>query len=264
MTAGERIAVAEWPGTDVTTRLVGSEAVVYVGSLLACHVRLAAAVSLLSPSERTRFEAYANAVVSRRFAVGRAALREALGQALGVPPADVRLREGRHGKPVLSTAAGRPLWFSVAHCEEVLLIALSRRADVGVDVERVRSIEHWERVAERVLDPQELRQLRREVDCGEDAGEAFLGHWCRVEAELKAIGCGIAGLEAHRAGRRPPGLRVTDLGAVALPRELGASGARYRAAVALCSPRFDGASQTATAVAQAAAPTIPPATASTA
>jgi hypothetical protein len=114
---------------------------------------------------------------------------------------------------------------------------------VGVDVERVRAIEQWERVAGRVLDPAELRQLQADVARGADPGAAFLGHWCRVEAELKAIGCGIVGLEAHRAGRRPLGLRVADLRELPVPGELVAGGARYRAAIALGAPGVVGARQ---------------------
>ncbi len=243
MTTALRVVVARWPAAEVPERLGACDALVFVASLHGHAARQRAAEAVLSAPERVRYEAYGNPVVARRFAIGRAALREVVGAALDVAPSDVPLRDGAHGKPVLGRAAARSLWFSVAHCEELLLIALSRCSDVGVDVERVRAIEHWERVAERVLDPFELRQLRHDVAAGEDAGVAFLGHWCRVEAELKAIGCGIAGLEAHRAGRRPLGLRVADLRALPVPRELMTGDVRYRAAIALCAPGLDGARQ---------------------
>jgi phosphopantetheinyl transferase len=169
-------------------------------------------------------------------------------------PERVPLREGVHGKPALARALARPLWFSVAHCEELLVVALSRTADVGVDLERARSIEQWERVADRVLDRAERAQLSRAVDEGQDPGTAFLRHWCRVEAELKAIGCGIVGLEDHRAGKRPLGLRLTDLTELPLPTTLAASGARYQAAVALCAPAVESARQKGLADSHAARP----------
>ena len=259
-----RLSVVAWPVADVSARLASHDAVVCATTLHASGAQLARALPLLTPEERTRHEAYTNGVVARRFAVGRVMVREILGCALGMAPGCVPLREGLHGKPALARSVSRPLWFSVAHCEDVLLVALSRTADIGIDVERARCIEQWERVADRVLDPAERAHLQRAVDAGEDAGTAFLRHWCRVEAELKAIGCGIAGLEDHRAGKRPLGLRLAELNDLPLPTALTASGVRFQAAVALCAPRVEGARQSTLASSTAARPTIPPARASTA
>jgi phosphopantetheinyl transferase len=125
-------------------------------------------------------------------------------------------------------------------------------------------VEQWQRVADRVLGRAERAELERAVQQGEDAGTAFLRHWCRVEAELKAIGCGIVGLEEHRAGWRPAGLRLADLPALLLPPEVAATEVRYQAAVALCSPRRDSRRQMISDSAQAPAPTATPARPSTA
>jgi phosphopantetheinyl transferase len=239
--------------------------VVCSASLVAPDADVERALDVLSPDERVRFAAYTNAIVARRYAAGRRILRELLGRALGVPPAGVLLREGLHGKPYLSRGPGdRPLWFSVAHSEDLIVVAMSRTADVGIDLERARSIEQWQRVADRVLDRAERTQLERAVESGEDPGNAFLRHWCRVEAELKAIGCGIVGLEDHRAGARPVGLQIADLPALPLPEELAATGARYQAAVALCSPRRDSLRQMVPASSHAKTPTAMPAIPSTA
>ena len=258
-------SVAAWPVGDVPARLTSHDAVICVGTLLAPAAELARALDVLSAHERARFEGYSNDVVARRFAMGRALLREVLGCVLGAAPAQVPIREGVHGKPLLGRAAGaRPLWFSVAHCEDLVAIALSRTSDVGIDLERTRAIEHWERVADRVLAGSERAQLRLAVERGEDAGGAFLRQWCRVEAELKAIGCGIVGLDEHRAGKRPLGLRVIDLPALPLPAALTAGGARFQGALALCAPGLESARQTAVDAPHAARPTASPATASTA
>ena len=186
-----------------------------------------------------------------------------LGALQSTLPSQVRLTDGRFGKPALVRhAAKAPLWFSVAHCDDLLLVALSRDGEVGVDVERTRPIDCWERVADRTLDPAERGQLLRAVERGEAADQVFLRHWCRVEAELKAIGCGIQGIEAHRAGERPAGLRVADLHDLPLPNELVATGVRYQAAVALCDPG-ESARQTTRAASQQSTPTAAPARAST-
>jgi 4'-phosphopantetheinyl transferase len=260
-----RWSAVSWPVADVSARLAVHDAVVCVASLHATDAEVARVLPALCPRERDRYADYTNGVVARRFAMGRALLREIVGCALGMAPGTVPLREGLHGKPALGGAlAGRPLWFSVAHSEDLLIVALSRTSEVGVDLERARAIEQWERLADRVLAPAERAQLQSAVDRGEDAGWVFLRHWCRVEAELKAIGSGIVGLEDHRAGRRPLGLRLLDLDALPIPPAVVASGARYQAALALCAPGVESARQSALATPQAARPTIPPARASTA
>jgi 4'-phosphopantetheinyl transferase len=262
---GIRWSAVDWPVADVSARLATHEAVVCVAPLFATDAELACVLRLLCPRERDRFASYTNTVVARRFAMGRALLREIVGCALGLAPDAVPLREGLHGKPALAGAlASRPLWFSVAHSEDLFAVALSRTWDVGLDVERARAIEQWERVADRVLSPVERAQLHQAVDLGEDPGRVFLRHWCRVEAELKAIGCGIVGLEDHRAGRRPLGLRVLDLDALPLPATIASSTVRYQAALALCAPGVESARQSVLASPQAARPAITPARASTA
>ena len=258
-----RVHLAAWP-TPTDTLLDQFDVVVRTASLTTFAADLEETLDLLGPAERARFAEYGNSVVARRYACGRRLLRAVLAEPLGLAPREIALREGLHGKPYLAPGQGPSLFFSVSHCEELFVVAVSRIAEVGVDVERARGFEQWERVAERVLDPDERRHLERAVRAGEDPSTAFLRLWCRVESELKAIGCGIAGLEAHRAGERPRGLRVADLRDLPLPKDVAASGARYQAAVALCSPGADQRRQSAVAPASQAIPVARPATASTA
>lgn len=264
MNGGIRYRLGLWSEGE-RERITGCDVEIHTASLLASDADVERTLAMLSRKERERYDDCKNAVVARRFAIGRAILRRILGSELGLAPAAVPIATGDHGKPVLCRAATRrSLWFSAAHCEDLLLVALSHTADVGIDVERARSIENWERVADRVLDPAERRQLQGAVEVGQDPGRAFLRQWCRVEAELKAIGCGIHGLDAHRAGRRPLGLRCADLDDLPLPADVARTGVRYQAAVALCAPGVDAARQSATATTQDTRPTSSPASTSTA
>jgi phosphopantetheinyl transferase len=258
-----RVQQGGWP-TGIALALEQYDVVVRTASLTTFADELDDTLDLLAPAERARFAGYGNALVGRRFACGRRLVRVLLADALGVAPREVPLREGLHGKPYLTSTPGGALWFSVSHCEELLVFAASRVADVGVDVERARAFEQWERVAERVLDPEERRHLERVVRAGEDPSTAFLRLWCRVESELKAIGCGIAGLEAHRAGERPRGLRLADLTELPMPAEVAATGARYQAAVALCAPWADQCRQSSAVPTTQPRPTSSPTSASTA
>ena len=263
MTPPLRFEVVTWPVPDLRDRLATQDAGVLTAYLGGDELDVASAVQLLDRDERQRYDEYANVTVARRFAVGRSILRAVLGLITDVAPVDVALQVGVHGKPKLAASAGaEPLWFSSAHSEELYVVAVSSVGDVGVDIERHRAIEQWERVADRVLDAAERSDLAVAVAHGEEPGQAFLRHWCRVEAELKAVGSGIAGLEAHRAGQRPSGLRLAECDVGTPPGGMEGEAPRYQLAVALCSPSRGSEFQMNLASAQAPTPVNSPATAS--
>ena len=265
MTDGLRVAFALWPHGSLVELLGAADVLVCSASLRGEADEQSRALGVLSPTERERFDRYENAEVARRFAVGRLRLREMLGALLSVSPGMVPIQIGLHGKPALAWAAQPTgLRFSVAHCEDLLLVALTRLGEVGIDVERVRPIERWARVADRVFNPSERAAMGREIANGDEPSSVFFRFWCRGEAELKAIGSGISGLSAHREGWHPAGLRVAELASVPLPDELVVEGCRYQAAVALCAPRDASAFRTPTEASQPRAPRITPTSASTA
>jgi hypothetical protein len=140
-----------------------------------------------------------------------------------------------NGKPYLTGRnSTHPLKFNLSHCGDLLVVALSRVSEIGVDVERIRAIPEWRRIADRVFDSATREQLFAEIACGADEREAFLRHWCRMEAAVKATGEGVFGRDARdgatdaAVGRAQP--RVIDLPDLPLP----AGDARYRSALALC------------------------------
>ena len=260
-----RIGFAVWPHDALATPLAACDVLVCSAALTADRDAVMRALPVLDLTERERFERYENADVARRFAIGRLRLREMLAALLGIAPAAVPIQIGLHGKPALTRAAqSSGLRFSVAHCEELLLIALTRLGDVGIDVERVRPIERWARVADRVFGPGDRAAIGREIAGGDEPSSVFFRFWCRGEAELKAIGCGISGLNAHRDGWHPAGLRVSELAEVPLPAGLAAEGVRYQAAVAVCAPREASGSRTPADTNQARPPRNTPTSASTA
>ena len=261
---GLRVGFAAWPNGSLPQLVARNEVVVCSASLAGGDDVVSHALTVLDAEERLRFERYGNTDVARHFAIGRLRLREMLATLLAIPASAVPIQLGIHGKPALARGLQRSgLRFSVAHCDELLLVALSRVGEVGIDVERVRPIERWARVADRVFGPTERAAVRREIDEGEDPSSVLLRFWCRGEAELKAIGSGILGLNAHREGWHPAGLRVMELSTVVLPDELRSEGAQYQAAVALCESR-DASGSRAAETSQARPPRITPTSASTA
>lgn len=110
----------------------------------------------------------------RRFVVSHAMVRAVLGF-------DGSFTVGPHGKPALP---GGP-HFNLSHSGERAVLAVSAGAEVGVDVERVRSVGPG--VAERIMSPAELAAWRD----ASDPDRFLIEVWVRKEAVVKATGEGI-------------------------------------------------------------------------
>jgi 4'-phosphopantetheinyl transferase len=154
--------------------------------------RLQRLAAVLSADERLRAGRLRFERDRRRFIACRALLRVVLGGYAGVPPSGLRFRYGSHGKPALVATGGEPaVRFSVAHSHELALYAITRRREVGVDLEHIRPIPEAGAIAQRCFPPRECAALRGGP--AEGAHEAFLRGWTRREARLKADGAGLGG-----------------------------------------------------------------------
>lgn len=149
-------------------------------------------VATLSPAERQRADHFRLAEPRQRFVVSRAVLRRLLGKYLGLPDCDVTLEMDARGKPRL--AAGQSavdLQFNVAHSGDLALVAITVDCEVGVDVERERSVSHAEHIARRFFHPSEMEAVLAGLPAERDA--VFLRCWTGKEAVLKALGSGVTG-----------------------------------------------------------------------
>lgn len=115
----------------------------------------------LPEGERDRAADLLGEVAGRRWVAARWALRRVLGRYLAEEPAEIELRLGSRGKPLLA-APGPPLRFNLSHSGELALIAVSGEREVGVDVEAIGA-----RPAE------------------------FYAEWTRREATAKCHGAGL-------------------------------------------------------------------------
>ena len=175
--------------------------------------------ALLGPPELERLARLRRADDRERFLLGRGVLRLTLGHWLGRDPAGLVFHHGAHGKPGLDGAPP----FNLSHSGDLVLLAFHATREVGVDVERERPGLEWQAIARRTFAPERLARL--EALPADQQERAFLAEWCRLEAELKARGTGLAGLGDAASG--PPGNDLWDLslpaghqGAVALERTL--------------------------------------------
>jgi 4'-phosphopantetheinyl transferase len=143
----------------------------------------------LSDWDRQTAAAMADAVAAEQWLATHAALRLLIERRIGRSWRAVPLERKLNARPRLADA---PVSFSLSHIPGMALIALTPQGDIGVDLERTRSVR--------------VRQPRREAieaagaalnSCAllpEDADARFLQAWVRLEAFAKADGCGIGRL----------------------------------------------------------------------
>lgn len=116
-----------------------------------------------------------------------APVRSLLATYLDRPVETVRVEHGEHGKPHLVDAE---LEFNVSHTGSALLLGLSRRVALGVDLEVARrKARDVAQLARRYFAPAEAAALASLPDLLRQT--AFLRLWCAKEAVLKAHGRGI-------------------------------------------------------------------------
>jgi len=143
----------------------------------------------LNEEERERAARFRNDAARHRFILGRIMLRHVASSRLGIDPAAIELEISEHGKPRLAAVHGATLRFNIAHSGSVVLVALARGREVGVDVEAWRQLSDRDALIERYFAPAEREALWRVAPSSRDP--AFFSCWTRKEALLKAWSTGM-------------------------------------------------------------------------
>jgi 4'-phosphopantetheinyl transferase len=145
---------------------------------------------LLSPSELDRARRFRSGQVQNRFIAGRGLMRILLSRYRHASPAELEFTYGPCGKPYLSdglTETGPS--FNLAHSENLALLAVARGGMIGVDIERIRTVDDADEVVDRFFSARESAVF--ENLSPEQKSVAFFNLWTRKEAWLKATGEGI-------------------------------------------------------------------------
>jgi 4'-phosphopantetheinyl transferase len=146
------------------------------------------AQALLSDDERARQRSFISPELRRRFGAARAGLRTLLGRQLDRDPRGLAFTTNEFGKPRL--AGDGQVHFNLSHCEERAVLAISDAAEVGIDLERERPIEHVD-LAKRYFHPHEVAAITASRDEAEQR-RAFFVVWTLKEAIVKALGTGLS------------------------------------------------------------------------
>jgi len=145
----------------------------------------------LSPTDRARAERYKVPARRHAFERGRLFIRHLLGYYLGRPEITVELGVHENGKPFVHHHPGEASHeISLSHSGGVLLAAVSRAGEIGVDAEQIDPQVKHESIARRFFADEETAAL---AACGAAERErAFFRCWTRKEALVKALGDGLA------------------------------------------------------------------------
>lgn len=146
--------------------------------------------AVLSAAEELRRTRFVFEKDRRLYLASHILVRRVLSKYAEIPPADWSFAEGENGKPHITGPHGAPCFhFNLSHTEGLAAIAVTRDAEVGIDVELVHGI-YDEQLARTCFTPTELKWIG-------EAGAArqldrFFDLWTLKEAYLKARGTGLS------------------------------------------------------------------------
>ncbi len=149
--------------------------------------------SELLAEEQQSLETIGSITRRRQFVTGRIALRRVVGQLLGYSASGVSVRADERGKPCLHGLARSDINVAIAHSGQIVAVAASLVSAVGVDVERVRPVRDWRRVAARALANAVCLASFEAGENNDGVPLEFLRSWCDLESVLKARGTGFGG-----------------------------------------------------------------------
>lgn len=169
------------------------------------------AEAALSAAERERGRRFIDPRHRQRFVASRIGLRGILGAHTGEDPSALAFAENAFGKPHLVGCAS--LNFNLSHSGDQAVLAIREGTPVGIDIERVRALEHDD-IAARYFCAREAAWIDARPS-EEERRTAFFQTWTLKEAVVKAMGMGmslpLSGFEIS-AAEAPPRIVVPPRG----------------------------------------------------
>lgn len=145
--------------------------------------------TLLTTEEEARYRRFLFERHRRDFLIARACVRTALSRYEDVAPADWRFKIGEHGRPEISKEFGTELRFNLSHTYGLIAIGITKRRDIGVDVEATTRRAETVALAERYFSAAEVRELLALPE--EQQRDRFFAYWTLKESYIKARGLGL-------------------------------------------------------------------------
>lgn len=145
---------------------------------------------ILSNDERERAARFHFERDRSRFIVARAFLRILIGRYLQKTPSEIQFSYGANGKPFLDAEGDAHLRFNLSHSGGMVLYAVTRGREIGIDLECVNETMKVEAIAGRFFSAREVAGLKSLPQ--HEKQRAFYACWTRKEAYIKALGEGLS------------------------------------------------------------------------
>ena len=147
----------------------------------------------LAAEEQTRANRFRFDKDRNQYIASHGILRDVLSRYLTIPAAQIRFAYGERGKPRLAEyqlVHDGPLHFNMSHSANLALYAVAQGGVVGIDLEFIRPLDDFLRIAETFFSPAECAALHNLPETAQLG--AFYSCWTRKEAYLKARGDGLS------------------------------------------------------------------------
>ena len=146
------------------------------------------AADCLTPEEKSRAARFHFPRDATHWAACRAALRQILGEEIGMKPVEVPLIFSEFGKPLLAPPFDS-IHFNLSHCPDLAIVALGNDGPLGVDIESTSRASELLGCENSFCHPEEIRSLSADPDA---RAVQLLRIWTAKEALLKALGTGLS------------------------------------------------------------------------
>jgi 4'-phosphopantetheinyl transferase len=147
---------------------------------------------LLNAEERAQEPRFYFARDRRRYLVTRALVRTVLSRYEAVEPADWIFSNNAYGRPAIANEEVRDagLSFNLSHTHSLIVLGVTKRRELGVDVENVRAREVSIGIADRYFAPAEVAVLSAAP--ADEQQYRFFEYWTFKESYIKARGMGLS------------------------------------------------------------------------
>src|SRR5262245_46825677 len=147
---------------------------------------------LLNPAEKEQESRFYFARDRRRYLITRALARTVLSRYAPVHPKEWVFSANAYGRPEIVNAQARDagLSFNISHTHSLIVLGVTRRRALGVDVENFRAREAPIDIADRFFAPREVAALAATPT--QQQQYRFFEYWTFKEAYIKARGMGLS------------------------------------------------------------------------
>jgi phosphopantetheinyl transferase len=148
-------------------------------------------------------------IFRKRYILAHGLLRKVLGKSLNNHPEEIVYTRNNYGKPGLEHGG---IKFNMSHSDDLLLICVSKKYRLGVDIQLHIKIENLDTISGEMFSSAEADFVEQQPNtnkCNE-----FFNMWARKEALLKCLGVGLMHnpktLATFPQGRRSAGAFTED------------------------------------------------------